>query len=70
MKIVKRTKAFLIVQKRNGRHGVKTIHGKWINGEEKIKILVKEGILTPQEAKKEAAPAAEETPAEEAPAAE
>jgi hypothetical protein len=39
METVKETKDFKIFKKRNGRFGVKNDKGKWINGEDKVKIL-------------------------------
>lgn len=45
MKIVKKTDKYLFVQKRNGRYGVKTLKGQWINGEEKAKLLAAEGYI-------------------------
>lgn len=77
MEVVKKTDAGTIYKKRNGRYGIKNKANKWINGEEKIKILVAEGLLKvsiPAPAPKEEAPAEEaaaEAPAEaveEAPA--
>ena len=74
METVKTTKEFKIVKKKSGRYGVKSTKGKWINGEEKVKILSAEGLIKVSIPKKieEPAPeaAAEEAPAEETPAAE
>ena len=64
MEVVKQTNDFTIVKKRNGRFGVKNTKGAWINKEEKVKILLGEGLI------KAAAPKKVEEPAEEAPAAE
>jgi hypothetical protein len=65
MEVVKQTKEFTVVKKRSGRYGVKNAQNKWINGDEKVKILLGEGLI------KAAAPAPkEEAPAEEAPAEE
>ena len=68
MELVKRTEEFSIFKKRNGRYGVKTAAGKWINGDEKIKILVGESLI--KAAMPKAEPVAEEAPAEEAAATE
>ncbi|TNF01159.1 MAG: hypothetical protein EP326_05030 [Deltaproteobacteria bacterium] len=68
MEVVKKTDAYVIVKKRSGRFGVKNSSGKWINGEEKVKILVEAGLVKAAVAKKEE-PVAEET-AEAAPAEE
>ncbi|MCO4794589.1 MAG: hypothetical protein KC493_12795 [Bacteriovoracaceae bacterium] len=64
MEVVKKTDAYIIVKKRSGRFGVKNSAGKWINGDEKIKILVDAGLV------KAAVPAKKEEAVEEAPAAE
>ena len=60
MEVVKKTDAYIIVKKRSGRFGVKTQDGKWINGDEKVKILVEAGLV------KAAVPAKKEEPVEEA----
>lgn len=78
MEIVKKTDKYLFVKKRNGRFGVKTLKGQWINGEEKQKLLNEAGLIKLTEKKAEETPAEEEAssdegeaPAEEAaPAAE
>ena len=72
MEVVKETKEYKIVKKRNGRYGIKNAEHKWVNGSQKIEILVKEGLIKEQAVKKEEPPAAEEAPAAEAeaPAAE
>ena len=62
MEVVKQTDEYTVIKKRSGRFGVKNTAGKWINGEEKVKILIAEGLI------KAALPA--EVPAEEAPAEE
>ena len=69
MEVVKQTKEFTIVKKRNGRYGVKNAAGKWINKEDKVKILLGEGLIKAAMPKKEE-PVAEEAPAEEAAAEE
>ena len=55
--------AFKLVQKRNGRWAVKGTNGKYINGEEKVKILATKGVIKVLK-KKAAAPAAEAPAAE------
>ena len=45
MEIVKKTKTYTVIKKRSGRFGVLGANGKWINGNEKIKILLDEGII-------------------------
>jgi len=67
MEKVKESKDYTIFKKRSGRHAVKAAAGKWVNGEEKINILVKEGIIAKMNPAKpkEEAPAAEAAPAED-----
>ena len=77
MEVVKESGDFKIFKKRSGRFAVKNNQGKWVNGADKVKILVDAGLIkaaipkkeepAPEPAKEEA-PAAEEAPAEEAPA--
>jgi hypothetical protein len=62
MEVVKKTDQFTIFKKKSGRFAVKSNKNKWINGNDKVKILVSENLL------KVALPA--EKPAEEAPAEE
>lgn len=75
MEVVKQTGDYKIYKKRNGRYGVKSKAGKWVNGDQKIEILNKEGLIkvtVKKKAPEEAAPveaavaepAAEETPQE------
>ena len=45
MKTVKKTKEYTIVQKRSGRYGVKDKDQKWINGEEKVKVLLSQKLI-------------------------
>ncbi|MBH48863.1 MAG: hypothetical protein CME71_11910 [Halobacteriovorax sp.] len=45
MEIVKKTKSYTVIKKRSGRFGVLGANGKWINGNEKIKILLDEGFI-------------------------
>lgn len=59
MEIVKKTDKYLFVKKRNGRFGVKTLKGQWINGEEKQKLLADAGLIKLTEKKAEEAPAEE-----------
>ena len=71
MEVVKTTKEFKIVKKRSGRYAVKSAKGKWINGEEKVKILKAENLIKVSVTKKKEEPApAAEAPSEEAPKAE
>lgn len=76
MKVVKETNEYTVFQKRSGRYAVQDAKKNLINGEEKAKILLAEGLIkltepsAPAEepAAEEAAEteAAEEAPAEEA----
>ena len=74
MEKVKVTDEYTVVKKRSGRYGVKDANGKWLNGEDKVKILLAEGLIkVSAPTKKEEAPEVEETAApsessEEAPA--
>ena len=86
MKVLKQTDDYTVYQKRSGRYAVVGSDKKNINGEDKVKILVAEGIVKQavaapepevvEEVVEEAATeevaeeAAEEAPAEEAPAEE
>ena len=44
MEVVKKKSEFTVVKKRSGRYGVKS-KGKWVNGPDKTKILVAEGLV-------------------------
>lgn len=63
METVKKTDSHTIVKKKSGRFGVMDKKGKWINAEEKVKILLAEKLIAAPKAK---APVVEEAPAEEA----
>lgn len=45
MELVKKAETYTVYKKRNGRYGVKDAKGNWINGEEKIKILLTEKLI-------------------------
>ncbi|UTW45308.1 hypothetical protein KFE80_13270 [bacterium SCSIO 12696] len=45
MKTIKKTADYTIFQKRNERYAVKGADSKWINGEEKAKILLAEELI-------------------------
>ena len=64
MKVVKRTDAYTIYQRGDERYAVKGADKKPINGDDKVRILLEEGLI------KAVAPAAPEPEAEEAPAEE
>ena len=53
MEVVKETKDYTILKKRSGKYGVRS-RNTWVNGDEKIKILLAEGLI------KAAAPKAKE----------
>ena len=59
---------YKLVRKRNERWAVIGKDGKYVNGEEKVKILIEAGKFKVAPPKKKAAPSAEEAapPAEEA----
>ncbi len=73
MKVVKRTADYTVYQKRSERYAVQGPDKAWINGYDKAKILLDEGLIKAVLTKPEpeAAPAAETdaTDAEEAPEA-
>lgn len=66
MEIVKKATAYTIIKKGNGRFGVRSKNRTWISGEEKVKILVKEGLATVAAQK----PASKSPVEEDAPSAE
>ncbi len=69
MKVVKKTAEYTVFQKRNSRYAVKNSAQKIVNGEDKVKILLAEGLIKLTEPKAvEEAP--EEPAAEEGEAAE
>ena len=75
MKVIKKTKDYVIYQKGSGRYAIKDADKNWVNADEKIKILLAEKLVktvapAPAPKKSEEAPAApvEEAPADEAPA--
>ena len=63
MKVVKRTDAYTIYQRGDDRYAVQDAEKKPVNGEDKVRILVEEGLLT---VAAPAAPEPEETPADDA----
>lgn len=65
MKVIKKTAEYTVFQKRNSRYAVKDASKKIVNGEEKAKILLAEGLI-----KLTAPKPKEEEPAEEPAAAE
>lgn len=72
MKLVKKTDEYTIFQRGDNRYAVQTAKKQAVNGDDKIRILLEEGLIkaaAPAEPVEEA-PAEEEAAAEEAPAAE
>ncbi len=68
MKVIAETDQYTIFQKRNQRYGVRRADRAWINGEEKVSILLEHKLIeaaAPKPAAPEAA-AAEDAAAEEA----
>ena len=75
MKVIRKTKNYIIYQKRSGRYGVQDSAKHWINQEEKVDILAAEGLIkmatapkaVPEKSEKEkhlkAAEANEQSPA-------
>ena len=78
MKLVKKTESYSIFKRGDERYAVKDASKNAVNGEEKVRILVEEGLIkavvpavAEEPAEEEAAEgAAEDAPADEAPAAE
>ena len=74
MKLVKKTQEYTILQRSDNRYAVKDASKNPVNGDEKVRILLEEGLIkaavaaAPEEVVEEAP--AEEAPAEEAPAEE
>ena len=76
MKVIRKTKNYIIYQKRSGRYGVQDSAKHWINQEEKVEILATEGLIkmatapkaVPEKSEKgkhrKAAEANEQSPAE------
>jgi hypothetical protein len=63
-KTEKKNSEYKVVKKRSGRHAVKLRGGKYAKADQKIEILVKEGILKAVKKKAPAAEAAEAAPTE------
>ena len=75
MKVVKKTKDYVIYQKGSGRYAIKDGQKNWVNADEKVKILLAEKLIKavvpapapkePEEAPVEEVAVAEEAPVEE-----
>jgi hypothetical protein len=64
MNVVKKTDEYTIFQKRSKHYAVKDANKRWINGDDKVKILLAENLIKAPEPKAKAEPA-EEAPVEE-----
>ena len=62
MKVILRTKQHTVYEKKSGRFAVKDAEKNWVNGDDKVAVLLAEGLV------KTAPPAVAEAPAEETPA--
>lgn len=60
MKTVKRTDEYTVYQKRSGRYAVKDKQGAIINEQDKVSILLAEGLIVAPEPKSVAAEVTEE----------
>ena len=45
MKVVKKTGDYTIYEKRSKRYAVKSANKKWLNGDDKVKGLLEEGLV-------------------------
>jgi hypothetical protein len=70
MKVAKKTAEYTVLKRTDGRFAVQSTNNTFINGEEKVKILLAEGFLTAPAPKavEEAAPAEAEASETAAPA--
>ncbi len=69
-KAKKKNPDYKLIEKRSKRWAVLGKDGKYISGEEKVKILIKEGKIKIAKPKKKVEEPVEEAPVEEAPAEE
>lgn len=71
MQLEKKTATHKIFKRKDGRFAVEDKKGNAVNGDEKVELLIAEGLVTKPEPKAEPEPeASEEAPAEEEKAAE
>lgn len=70
MKVVKKTAEYTVFLRNDKRHAVRGTNRKWINGDDKVEILIKEGLMKKPEPKPAEPEAAEETAEAEEGAAE
>lgn len=61
MKTVKRTAEYTVLQRGDGRYAVRGKDRKWINGEAKVDILVKEKLMEKPKSKPQPEPEPEAT---------
>ena len=61
MKVILRTKQHTVYEKKSGRFAVKDAEKNWVNGDDKVAVLLAEGLV------KTAPPAVAEAPVEQAP---
>ena len=61
MKVILRTKQHTVYEKQSGRFAVKDAEKNWVNGDDKVAVLLAEGLV------KTAPPAVAEAPVEQAP---
>ncbi|MGH1428245.1 MAG: hypothetical protein ACRBEE_09910 [Arenicella sp.] len=66
MKLIKKTAEYSVLERRDGRHAVKSKNGKMINGDDKVAILIAEKLVKAPEPKPEPEPEAETEATEEA----
>jgi hypothetical protein len=45
MNVVKKTNEYTIYQKRSNHYAVKDTNNRWVNGDEKVKILLAENLI-------------------------
>ena len=45
MKVVKKNDQYRVLRKRSGRYAIRNGEGDWINGPDKIKILLEAGLI-------------------------
>jgi hypothetical protein len=65
MKLVKKTDEYSIYLRGDKRYAVEDAHNNAVNGDEKVRILVEEGLVKAAVPAKPEEPVAEEAPAEE-----
>ena len=69
LKVAKKTAEYAILKRVDGRYAVKSVNNKFINGDDKVTVLIAEGLRSAP-APKSDEPAAEEAASAEASAAE